>query len=226
MPAKIRWSSSFIWLENIKKAAITFRALRLKLKSLNGTSASSILVSIMQLTKTSFSDSAILKMVVSVVGKKFCGQNNMQWQGTLCRAAMVQCRTSDNKVGAWVHKRSAAWVGFRDVLFRLTAIPLSVESPPAVSSEGWFCWVSWDAGICCIRRIIFVCSSLWPWMLSNGLSFPMQITCFYWNYCFSVNLLDWYRTDWPAVMNWWSMDWRPEELTRILPASQRWVWTE
>ena len=112
MPAKIRWSSSFIWLENIKKAAITFRALRLKLKSLNGTSASSILVSIMQLTKTSFSDSAILKIVVSVVGKRFCGQklpqNNMQWQGTLCRAAMVQCRTSDNKVGAWVHKRAAA----------------------------------------------------------------------------------------------------------------------
>ena len=45
------------WPENIKKAAITLQTLRLKLNRLNETCISS--KSIMQLTKTIFSDSAI-----------------------------------------------------------------------------------------------------------------------------------------------------------------------
>ena len=69
-----------IWPENIKKALITLQALRFKPNSLNQTCIS--LKSIMQLTKTIFSNSAIFiekKRVANwlLAKVKFCGQNKM-----------------------------------------------------------------------------------------------------------------------------------------------------
>ena len=69
-----------IWPENVKKAFITLQALRFKLNSLNQTCISS--KSIMQLTRTIFSDSAIFIEKKRVENRlwakrKCCGQKKM-----------------------------------------------------------------------------------------------------------------------------------------------------
>ena len=66
---------SNFWPENIKKAFITLRALRLKLYSLNQTYIYSKSI-IVQLTKTMFSDSAILIEKKNVESQLWARSNN------------------------------------------------------------------------------------------------------------------------------------------------------